>query len=119
MSESTNTQTTTKTLTLDELSVLMSFHYAKDSWDKEDTAHVSIEFDNQYKDFLISTSEKNVRAGRFSKLQAEITAWADGQIKAFYYQNKKVNTFVLTFADDVLSIELGFESEAGTEDTAA
>lgn len=107
MSESTNTA---KTLNLDELSVLMSFYYAKESWDKEDTAQVSIDFDNEYKDFLVVTNEKNVRPGRFSKLQAEITAWADGQIKALFYQNKIVNAFVLTFADDVLSIELGFES---------
>lgn len=111
-------KTTSKAVTLDELSVLMSFFYTKESWDKEDTAQVSIEYDNEYKDFLIETSEKNVRPGRFSKLQAEITAWADGQIKALFYQNKIVNAFVLTFADDVLSIELGFESDVGAEDTA-
>ncbi|PNK59473.1 hypothetical protein [Psychrobacter sp. FDAARGOS_221] len=116
MSESTNT---TKTVTLDELSVLMSFHYAKEAWDKEDTAQVSIDFDNEYKDFLVTTSENNVRPGRFSKLQAEITAWADQQIKTFSYQNKNVNAFVLTFVDDVLSIELGFESDAEQVDTEA
>lgn len=114
MSESTNT---TKTVTLDELSVLMSFHYAKEAWDKEDTAQVSIDFDNEYKDFLIETNEQNVRPGRFSKLQAEITAWADSQINALYYQNKIVNAFTLTFADDVLSINLGFESDVGSDDT--
>lgn len=112
MSESTNS---TKTLTLDELSVLMSFYYAKEAWDKEDTAQVSIDFDSEYKDFLITTNEQDVRPGRFSKLQAEITAWADSQIKALYYQDKIVNAFALTFADDVLSIDLGIE----TEDTAS
>lgn len=106
-----DSKTTSKTLTLDELSVLMNFHYAKEAWNKEDTAQVSIEYDNEYKDFLITTSEKEVREGRISKLQAEITAWADGQIKSLYYANKNVNAFVLTFSDDVLSIELGFESE--------
>lgn len=115
-----NSTATPKSVTLDELSVLISFHYAKADWNKEDTAQVSIDFDNEYKDFLITTSETNVRPGRFSMLQAEMTAWADSQIESLQYQNKIVNAFVLTFADDILSIELGFESESEveTEDTA-
>lgn len=105
-----NPKTLSKTLTLDELSVLMSFYHTAQAWNKADTAKVSIEYDSQFKDFLITTSEKNARKGRFSKLQAEITAWAEGQITAFMYKNKNVSAFVLTLADDVLSIELAFES---------
>ena len=105
-----NSKITPKTLTLDELSVLINFYHTKDTWDKAGTANISIAYDDQYRDFEVITSETNVRKGRISKLQAEITAWAEGQITAFMYQKKTVNAFVLTFADDVLSIELGFES---------
>lgn len=111
-----NPKTTSKTLTVDELSVLMNFYHTKDTWDKAGTANISIAYDDQYRDFEVITAEENVRKGRISKLQAEITAWAEGQITAFMYQNKKVNAFVLTFADDVLGIELGFES-VGIADT--
>lgn len=100
-----------KTLTLDELSVLMNFYHTRNTWDEMGAANVSIAYDHQYRDFEVITAEQNVREGRISKLQAEITAWAEGQINALMHQNKKVNAFVLTFADDVLSIELGFESE--------
>lgn len=114
-----NPNTTPKTLTLDELSVLMNFYHTKDTWDKAGAESISIAYDDQYRDFEVITADKNVRKGRISKLQAEITAWAEGQITAFMYQNKKVNAFVLTFADDVLGIELGFESvdSADTEST--
>lgn len=117
----TNPKTPSKTLNLDELSVLMNFHHTKDTWDKAGTANISIAYDDQYRDFEVITAEKNVRKGRISKLQAEITAWAEGQINAFMYQNKKVNAFVLTFADDVLGIELGVESvdSADTESVDA
>ena len=114
-----NHKATPKTLTTDELAVLMNFYHTKDTWDKAGTANISIAYDDQYRDFEVITAETNVRKGRISKLQAEITAWAEGQITAFIYQNKKVNAFVLTFADDVLGIELGFESvdTAGAEST--
>lgn len=118
----TNPKTSSKTVTLDELQVLMNFHHTKDTWNKADTENISIAYDDQYKDFEVVTAETNVRKGRISKLQAEITAWAEGQITAFMYQKKTVNAFVLTFADDVLSIELGFESvdkaDTESEDTA-
>lgn len=118
----TNPKTPSKTVTTDELAVLMNFYHTKDTWDKAGTANISIAYDDQYRDFEVITSETNVRKGRISKLQAEITAWAEGQITAFMYQKKTVNAFVLTFADDVLSIELGFESvdmaDAESEDTA-
>lgn len=117
-----NPKTTPKTLTVDELLVLMNFYHTKDTWDKAGAANISIAYDDQYRDFEVITAESNVRKGRISKLQAEITAWAEGQITAFMYQNKKVNAFVLTFADDVLGIELGFESvdmaDAEPTDTA-
>lgn len=115
----TNPKTTSKTLTLDELSVLINFYHTKDTWDNAGTANISIAYDHQYRDFEVITAEENVRKGRISKLQAEITAWAEGQITAFMYQNKKVNAFVLTFADDVLGITLGFETVdiAGAEST--
>jgi hypothetical protein len=115
-----NPKTTPKTLTVDELLVLMNFYHTKDTWDKAGAANISIAYDDQYRDFEVITAEENVRKGRISKLQAEITAWAEGQINAFMYQGKKVNAFVLTFADDVLSIELGFESVdiAATESAA-
>ena len=114
-----NPKTTSKTLTVDELSVLMNFYHTKDTWNNAGTASISIAYDDQYRDFEVITAEESVRKGRISKLQAEITAWAEGQITAFIYQNKKVNAFVLTFADDVLGIELGFESvdTAGAEST--
>ena len=106
----TNPKTPSKTVTTDELAVLMNFYHTKDTWDNAGTANISIAYDDQYRDFEVITAEENVRKGRISKLQAEITAWAEGQITAFMYQKKTVNAFVLTFADDVFGIELGFES---------
>lgn len=104
-----------KKLTLHELNALTNFNYARTSWNIDDTKTVKIEYDSQYKDFAVITSEKNVRKNRISKLQAEITAWAEGQLKNFEYQGLVVGVFHLVFENEVLGIELGFVANADTE----
>lgn len=96
-----------KKLSIHELNILTNFNYARSSWSGEDTKTIKIEYDHEYKDFSVVTAEKTVRKNRISKLQAEITAWAEGQLKAFEYQGLMVNAFQLTFENDELGIELG------------
>lgn len=95
-----------KTLTLDELNTLTNFNYARSAWNAEDTSTVKIEYDSEYQDFAVITAEKNVRKNRISKLQAEITSWAEGQLNSFKYQGKQVSVFNLTFENDLLGIGL-------------
>lgn len=104
-----------KTLTLDELNILTNFNYARTSWSAEDTSTVKIEYDSEYQDFAVITAEKNVRKNRISKLQAEITAWAEGQLNTFKYQGKQVSVFNLTFENDLLGIELVLQETAEAE----
>jgi len=101
-----------KELSIHEFNTLTNFNYARTAWDAEDTKTVKIEYDSEYKDFAVITSEKNVRKNRISKLQAEITAWAENQLKTFEYQSLKVDTFHLVFENEVLGIELIFVEQA-------
>lgn len=106
-----------KTLTLHELNTLTNFNYARTAWNTDDTKTIKIEYDSEYKDFAVITSEKNVRKNRISKLQAEITAWAEGQLKTFEYQGLMVGVFHLVFENEVLGIELGFVQKDDTATT--
>ena len=104
-----------KTLTLDELNILTNFNYARSAWNAEDTSTVKIEYDSEYQDFAVITAEKNVRKNRISKLQVDITAWAEGQLNNFKYKGKEVNVFNLTFGNDLLGIELVLQETAEAE----
>ena len=53
-----NSKITPKTLTTDELAVLMNFYHTKDTWDKAGTANISIAYDDQYRDFEVITAEE-------------------------------------------------------------
>ena len=104
-----------KTLTLDELNILTNFNYARSAWNAEDTSTVKIEYDSEYQDFAVITAEKNMRKNRISKLQAEITAWSEGQLNSFKHRGKEVNVFNLTFGNDLLGIELVLQETAEAE----
>lgn len=104
-----------KKLSIHELSTLTSFNFARTAWDKDDTKTVKIEYDSEYKDFAVITAEKNVRKNRISKLQAEITAWAENQLKTFEYQGLTVGVFHLVFENDELGIELAFAENASPD----
>lgn len=97
-----------KTLSIHELNTLTNFNYARMAWDGNDTKTVKIDYDAEYQDFLVTTSEKNVRKNRISKLQAEITAWAEGQLKSFGYAGLTVTAFQLSFENEAFGIELAF-----------
>ena len=97
-----------KKLTLHELNTLTNFNYARTAWNADDTKTVKIDYDAEYQDFAVITSEKNVRKNRISKLQAEITAWAESQLKSFEYAGLTVATFHLSFDNDEFGIELTF-----------
>lgn len=105
-----------KKLSIQELNTLANFNYARTAWDKDDTQTVKIEYDNEYKDFAVITAEKNVRKNRISKLQAEITAWAESQLKSFEYQGLTVGVFHLVFENNELGIELGFVAKTTASD---
>ncbi|MDO4896316.1 MAG: hypothetical protein Q3971_03040 [Moraxella sp.] len=104
-----------KKLTLHELNTLTNFNYARTAWNADDTETVKIEYDAEYQDFSVITSEKNVRKNRISKLQAEITAWAESQLKTFEYQGLTVGVFHLVFENDTYSIELAFAENASPD----
>lgn len=97
-----------KKLTLNELNILSDFNYARANWDSEKTKTITIDYDAEHQDFLVTTSEKNVRKNRISKLQAEITAWAEGQLKSFGYAGLTVTAFQLSFENEAFGIELAF-----------
>ncbi|OOR89841.1 hypothetical protein [Moraxella bovis] len=111
-----------KTLSVHELNTLANFNYARSLWSGDDTKTVKIDYDAEYQDFAVITSEKNVRKNRISKLQAEITAWAESQLKSFEYAGLTVATFHLSFGNDEFGIELTFgadETEPVNTDTLA
>lgn len=97
-----------KKLSIHEFNTLTNFNYARTAWDAEDTKTVKIEYDSEYKDFAVITTEKSVRKNRISKLQAEITAWAENQLNSFTYAGLNVATFHLSFDNDEFGIELTF-----------
>lgn len=97
-----------KTLSIQELDVLTSFNYARANWNAEDTRVVRIDYDAEYQDFAVVTAEKNVRKNRISKLQAEITAWAENQLSLFGYANLVVSVFHLSFEDGAFGLDLVF-----------
>lgn len=104
-----------KTLSVHELNTLTNFNYARTAWNSDDTKTVKIEYDSEYKDFAVITAEKNVRKNRISKLQAEITAWAENQLKTFEYQGLTVGMFHLIFENDELGIELAFAENTSSD----
>lgn len=97
-----------KTLSVHELNTLTNFNYARTAWSEEDTKTVKIDYDAEYQDFLVTTSEKNGRKNRISKLQAQIMAWAEGQLNSFTYAGLTVTAFHLSFDNEAFGIELAF-----------
>lgn len=99
-----------KKLPLDELNLLANFNFARSAWSSEDTQTIRVTYDDEYNDFEVITSEKNVRKGRITKLQAEIMSWADNQIKTLSFQGKTVTVLNFVFENGEVGIELAFAS---------
>ena len=111
---------TVKTLTRDEATILQNMIWFVDGLAKygDDAKTIKIEYDAESDDFLIETKEKR-KAGRTSRLRAEVVNWAWTQLERVegYAHDRTVKVFKVSYENDLFSVECEAADSQASDDT--